>query len=237
MEEKLGPIDVWVNNAMTSVFAPFTEVTTEEFERVTRVTYLGAVHGTLSALRRMKPRDRGTIVQVGSALAYRSIPLQSAYCGAKAGVRGFTDSIRSELLHDHSRVHVTAVNLPAPPIFQPEVAANAIVFAAAQRRREHNVGFSTWLAIVGGAKLGPGVGDRYLGATGYDAQQTDEPRNELRPDNLFHPVPGDHGAHGPFDRQAKSVSFTSSISEHRLAATLAFALAGVGGIALLKALR
>jgi short-subunit dehydrogenase len=226
IETELGAIDVWVNNAMVSVFAPFSEIEPDEFRRVTEVTYLGVVNGTRAALARMRPRNRGTIVQVGSALAYRSIPLQSAYCGAKAAIRGFTDSIRTELRHDRSDVWITMVQMPAlntpqfgwvrsrlahraqpvPPIFQPEVAARAIVYAATHRRRELYVGWPTIKAIVFGAKLFPGIGDRVLGKSGYASQQTSEPRDANAPDNLFAPVPGDHGAHGAFDARAHETS-------------------------------
>src|SRR5690242_2651519 len=192
VEENLGPIDVWINNAMTSVFSPVKEMTAEEFKRVTEVTYLGFVYGTLSALRRMLPRDRGVIVQVGSALAYRGIPLQAAYCGAKHAIQGFMDSLRCELLHDGSKVQVTMVQMPAlntpqfgwvksrlphraqpvPPIYQPEVAAEAIVWAAHHPRRELYVGFSTVKAIIGN-NIAPWLGDWYLARVGYAAQQTD----------------------------------------------------------------
>src|SRR5688572_26863418 len=234
VEETFGPIDVWVNNAMTSVIGPVKEITADEFRRVTDVTYLGVVHGTLSALRRMLPRDRGVIVQVGSALAYRGIPLQSAYCAAKHAVQGFCDSLRSELLHDGSHVTVTMVRLPAlntpqfdwvksrlpkraqpvPPIFQPEVAARAIVWAAEQRRREVYVGMPTVKAIVGD-KVAPGLLDRILAGMGYDAQQTDEPADPSRPHNLWEPVPGDHGAHGRFDTRARSGSAQVWATQHR----------------------
>ena len=193
VERELGPIDVWVNNAMASVFSPVREMQPEEYRRVTEVTYLGVVHGTLAALRRMLPRDRGTIVQVGSALAYRGIPLQSAYCAAKHAIDGFMDSLRCELIHDGSGVHVTMVHLPAlntpqfrwvksrlprkaqpvPPIYQPEVAAEAIHWAARHRRRELWVGAPTVQAILAN-RVAPGLLDHYLAATGYDAQQTTE---------------------------------------------------------------
>jgi NAD(P)-dependent dehydrogenase (short-subunit alcohol dehydrogenase family) len=231
IESRLGPIDIWINNAMVSVFSPIRQMTAGEFQRVTDVTYLGIVHGTLAALKRMLPRDRGTIVQVGSALAYRGIPLQSAYCAAKHAVQGFTESLRCELMHDGSRVHVTMVQLPAlntpqfswvksrlprepqpvPPIFQPEVAARAIYWAAHHRRREVSVGMPTVAAIVGN-NLAPGVGDWYLARTGYDAQQTDEPVAP-RQDNLWAPVPGDHGAHGSFDARARSFSLQWWLNE------------------------
>jgi short-subunit dehydrogenase len=226
IEEQFGPIDIWVNNAMTSVFSPVKEMEPDEYKRVTEVTYLGVVYGTLAALKRMLPRNRGTIVQVGSALAYRSIPLQSAYCAAKHAIAGFTDSLRCELIHDHSNVHVTMVHMPAlntpqfrwvksrlthkaqpvPPIFQPEIGAKAIYYAAHHHRREVYVGWPTVEAIVAN-KIAPRVLDRYLGRTGYDSQQTSEPEVPDRPDNLWEPVPGDHGAHGVFDNRAHSASY------------------------------
>lgn len=226
VETLLGPIDIWVNNAMTSVFSPIKEMTAEEFKRVTDVTYLGYVHGTLAALKRMLPRDRGTIVHVGSALAYRSIPLQAAYCAAKHAVLGFFASLRTELLHDKSNVQTVMVQMPAlntpqfgwvksrlphkaqpvPPIFQPEMAARAIFHAAHHpERREYYAGWSTVKAIVGN-KLAPSFADRYLARHGYDAQQHDGPDDPNRPNNLWQPVPGDHGAHGSFDDRAHSVS-------------------------------
>lgn len=245
-ERELGPIDVWVNNAMVSVFSPVMQMTEEEFRRVTEVTYLGAVHGTLAALRRMAPRNSGTIVQVGSALAYRAIPLQSAYCAAKHALAGFTESLRTELLHDGIDVHLTMVQLPAlntpqfdwtrsrmprrsqpvPPIFQPEVAADAIVWAATHRRREAYVGWPTVKAIVGD-RLAPGLLDRYLARIGYDAQQTDERAPRDRPDNLFTAVPGDPGAHGRFDDRARTVSWQLAFAKHRVL-TLATLAAGAG---------
>lgn len=226
VEEQLGPIDIWINNAMASVFSPVKEMKPEEYKRVTDVTYLGVVYGTLAALQRMLPRDHGTIVQVGSALAYRSIPLQSAYCAAKHAIAGFTDSLRCELIHDKSKVRVTMVQMPAlntpqfgwvksrlkhkakpvPPIFQPEVGARAIYWAAHHDRRELYVGWPTVEAIIGN-KLAPGVLDRYLGKNGYQSQQTSEPEDPSRPDNLWKPVPGDHGAHGAFDSEAHQISW------------------------------
>src|SRR5205085_6417005 len=211
VEEQLGPIDIWVNNAIASVFSPVKEMEPKEYQRVTEVTYLGVVYGTLAALKRMLRRDRGTIVQVGSALAYRSIPLQSAYCAAKHAIAGFTDSLRCELIHQKSRVHVTMVQMPAlntpqfgwvksrlphkaqpvPPIFEPEVAARAIYFAAHHRRREVWVGSSTLKAILG-QKFAPGVADRYLGRHGYAAQQYDGREDPARPNNLWKTVPGEH---------------------------------------------
>ncbi|HXG67375.1 MAG TPA: SDR family oxidoreductase [Blastocatellia bacterium] len=246
VEQELGPIDVWVNNAMVSVFSPVKKMTAAEFKRVTDVTYLGVVHGTLAALKRMLPRDRGAIVQVGSALAYRGIPLQAAYCAAKHAVQGFVDSLRSELIHDGSNVHVTMVQLPAlntpqfdwvksrlpnkaqpvPPIFQPEVAARAIYYAAHHERREMYVGLPTVKAIVGN-KLVPGLADRYLAHNGYESQQTDEPENPDRPDNLWQPVGGDHGAHGRFDDRAADYSLQSWANMHR--GLLALAGLGIAG--------
>jgi NAD(P)-dependent dehydrogenase (short-subunit alcohol dehydrogenase family) len=222
IEEALGPIDVWVNDAFTSVFAPFTEITAEEFKRVTEVSYLGFVYGTMAALTRMRPRGRGTIVQVGSALGSRSIPLQSAYCGAKHAINGFTSSLRCELLHEKSGVQVTVVQMPAvntpqfswvrsrlpnhpqpvPPIYQPEVAARGVVFAADHpRRKEYWVGGSTVATIVAN-KLAPALLDRYLARTGYGAQQTAQPADPGQPDNLSHPADGiggrDYSTHGVF---------------------------------------
>ena len=236
LETTFGPIDVWINNAMASVFSPVIEMSPDEYRRVTEVTYLGVVHGTLAALRRMKPRNRGVIVQVGSALAYRGIPLQSAYCAAKHAVEGFCDSLRSELLHDGSTVKVTMVQLPAlntpqfdwvksrlrgraqpvPPIFQPEIAADAIVWAADHPRREYFVGFPTVEAIVGD-RIAAGLGDRYLARNGYAAQQTEEPEDPNRPHNLWHPVDEDRdfGAHGRFDNAARSTSLELAFSKHR----------------------
>ncbi len=227
VEEKFGPIDVWVNDAMCSVFSPIKEMTADEFKRVTEVTYLGFVYGSLAALKRMLPRDQGVIVQVGSALAYRGIPLQAAYCGAKHAIQGFCDSLRCELIHDGSKVRVVMVQMPAlntpqfswvksrlprkpqpvPPIFQPEVAADAIVYAAHNNRREVYVGMPTVEAIVGN-KIAPALLDHYLGATGYNAQQTSEPVSPERRDNLLAPVDDerDHGAHGSFDVRASSWS-------------------------------
>jgi NAD(P)-dependent dehydrogenase (short-subunit alcohol dehydrogenase family) len=246
VEEEFGPIDIWVNNAMVSVFSPVKEMTAEEFTRVTEVTYLGAVYGTLTALRRMLPRDRGCIVQVGSALAYRSIPLQSAYCGAKHAIQGFTQSVRCELLHDKSNVRITMVQLPAmntpqfswvksrlphkpqpvPPIYQPEIAADTIVYAAHHDRREIQVGLPTVVAIEGN-KIIPGMLDQYLARTNYEVQQTDEPVEADRRDNLWSPVPGDHGAHGSFDEQAHTFSAQSWLNKHRGW----LLLAGVTGVA------
>jgi NAD(P)-dependent dehydrogenase (short-subunit alcohol dehydrogenase family) len=247
---ELGPIDVWVNDAMATIFSPVHEIAPEEFRRTTEVTYLGQVYGTMAALKRMIPRDQGTIVQVGSALAYRGIPLQAAYCGAKHAVRGFTDSLRCELMHDKRNVHVTTVHLPGmnttqfglvrlrmpkrprpvAPVYQPEVAADAIVWAAEHpHRRELWVGGSTVMTIVGN-KLAPWVADRYLARTGYGGQQTDQPADDHRKqtDYLFSPVPGDHGAHGPFGDEAKPHSRQVWLAEHRRALAAA---AGAGAAA------
>jgi NAD(P)-dependent dehydrogenase (short-subunit alcohol dehydrogenase family) len=250
IEAELGPIDVWVNDAMESVFAPVLETSADEYRRVTEVNYLGYVHGTLAALRRMEARDAGVIVQVGSALAYRSIPLQSAYCATKHAIVGFTDSLRCELMHDGSRVRVTAVHLPAlntpqfgwvrsrlprqarpvPPIFEPEVAARAIVRAATHPERETFVGGSTLLAVWG-QRLVPGLLDWYLARTGYAAQQTDEPQPR-RPDNLERPLDraADRGAHGRFGREAKSRSLAFELSSHRTAIAAGMVAAALVGI-------
>jgi short-subunit dehydrogenase len=252
VEQELGPIDVWVNAAMTSVLAPIEAVTPDEVRRVTEVTYLGTVHGTMAALAMMRPRDRGTIVQVGSALAYRSIPLQAAYCAAKAAARGFSDSLRCELLHDRSDIRVTMVHLPAtntpqfswvrsrlpraaqpvPPIYQPEIAAQAIVWAAEHDRRELLVGWPTWFAIFG-QRVAPGLLDRYLANAGWDAQQTDEPMAGRPPDNLERPVAADVGAHGAFDDAASTLSPLLWADLHRgsVAAATAATAALVGGAA------
>ena len=234
IEIDLGKIDIWINNAMASVFSPIKEMMPEEFRRVTEVTYLGCVYGTLAALKRMLPRNQGTIVQVGSALAYRGIPLQSAYCAAKHAIQGFCDSLRCELIHDNSKVKVTMLQMPAlntpqfgwvksrlprkaqpvPPIFQPEVAAEAIYFAAHNPRREFYVGFPSVKAIVAN-KIAPGLLDHYLARHGYDSQQYDGAEDPNRPDNLWQPVLGDHGAHGCFDERAQSWSPQLWTSEHR----------------------
>jgi NAD(P)-dependent dehydrogenase (short-subunit alcohol dehydrogenase family) len=254
VEEKFGPIEVWVNNAMASVFSPIKDTPAEEFRRVTEVTYLGYVHGTLAALKRMLPRDRGVIVQVGSALAYRGIPLQAAYCASKHAIQGFCDSLRCELLHDGSNVRVTMVQLsafntpqfgwvksrlpgkaqPVPPIFQPEIAADAIVYASRHPRREFVVGWPSLKAIVGN-KIAPGYADHVLARQGYDAQQLDEPENPSRRDNLWEPVPGDHGAHGSFDKRARERSIQWTLSKHRK--VVAAAVVGIGAAALLVQFR
>jgi NAD(P)-dependent dehydrogenase (short-subunit alcohol dehydrogenase family) len=234
VDDAFGPPDVWINNAMASVFSPVTETRPDEFARVTGVTYLGAVYGTLAALRRMSPRNRGAIVQVGSALAYRGIPLQSAYCAAKHALQGFCDSLRAELLHDRSGITLSMVQLPAlntpqfdwvksrlpnraqpvPPIFQPEVAARAIMWAADTGRREVFVGGPTVTAILGN-RLAAGLLDRYLASAGYESQQTGEPADPNQPHNLWQPVAGDHGAHGRFDHRARSSSWQLWASMHR----------------------
>jgi NAD(P)-dependent dehydrogenase (short-subunit alcohol dehydrogenase family) len=224
VEADLGPIDVWVNNAMVTSLSRFEEMEPDEFQRVTDVTYHGVVHGTRAALRRMRPRDRGVVVQVGSSLAYRGIPLQSAYCGAKHAIQGFTESVRCELLHDGSKIHLTMVQLPAlntpqftmarnrlprhpmpvAPIYQPEVAADGIVWASEHRRREVWVGASTPAVIVGNA-LVPTAADHFLARTGFDGQQSDMPPDG-GPDYLFAPRPGDHGTHGRFGEMARDSS-------------------------------
>lgn len=248
VERELGPIDIWVNDAMTSVFSPIKEMTAEEFKRVTEVTYLGYVYGTLAALKRMLPRDRGTIVHVGSALAYRSIPLQAAYCASKHAVLGFYAALRTELLHDKSNVHTTMVQMPAfntpqfgwvksrlprkaqpvPPIYQPEVAARAVYYAAHHpKRREYYPAFSSVKAIVGN-KLVPSFADHYLARNGYEAQQYDGHEDPTRPNNLWEPVPGDHGAHGAFDDRARDSSVELWLETHVkwLAAAAAAGLLG-----------
>ncbi len=248
VERELGPISVWVNCAMTSVFSPFKEMSAEEFNRVIQVTLMGYVHGTMAALKRMLPRDSGTIVQVGSALAYRGIPLQSAYCAAKHGIQGLQDSLRAELLHEGSKVHITMVQMPAmntphfswvktrlpneaqpvPPIYQPEVAAEGVWYAAHARRREIWVGKSTALAIMGN-KLLPWLGDRYLARTGYKSQQTDEPKEPGKPDNLWEPVPGHQAAHGSFDERSSERSWQLWLTRNRrLAAGIPLLAIGAG---------
>jgi NAD(P)-dependent dehydrogenase (short-subunit alcohol dehydrogenase family) len=253
VEDELGPIDVWVNNAFTSVFAPFTAVKPDEFQRVTEVSYLGYVYGTRAALDRMLPRDRGTIVQVGSALAYRGIPLQTAYCGAKHAIQGFNEALRCELRHDHSRVRTTMVQLPAvntpqfdwvlsrlrrhaqpvPPIYHPEVAARAIVYAADHpNRREYWVGGSTVATLLANAVV-PGLLDRYLARTGYRGQQTDQPRAPDQPANLWRPADSDadHGAHGDFDDRAHRGSAQVWASQHHGLLVGAAGAVAVGALA------
>ncbi len=259
-EQELGPIDIWVNDAMTTIFAPFLQIKPDEFKRATEVTYLGQVYGTMAALKRMHARNSGAIVQVGSALSYRSIPLQSPYCGAKHAIVGFTDSIRSELIHDKSAVHLTVVLLPAmntpqftwcrtrlpnhpqpvPPIFEPAVAARAIVWAASHKRREVYVGFPTVKAVYGN-ELAPSFADRYLGKHGYKGQQTSQPVNPDRPDNLFAPVDADLGTEGIFKDRAKNFSIQSfldlqsmTLLRHRGLATSAALMAAGLLVATLK---
>ena len=253
IEEHLGPIDVWVNNAMTTVFAFLDDIEPGEFERATRVTYLGAVWGTKVALARMLPRDRGTIVQIGSALAYRGIPLQAPYCGAKHAMKGMFESLRCELRHRGSKVHVTMVQLPGmntpqfdhclskmprhpmpvPPIYEPEVAARAVYWAAHHRRRELYVGFPTVYTIIGN-KLAPWLAERYLARTAVDGQQTDERFDGAAAANLFEPVDADHdeGAHGTFDAKSHTHSEQAWLSRHRRASGLAAAFAGGAAAAL-----
>ena len=258
VEEAFGPIDVWVNDAMVSVFSPVKEMTPEDYKRVTDVLYLGTVHGTLAALRRMMRRERGegkgTIIQIGSALAYRSIPLQSAYCACKHAINGFTDSLRCELIHDGSEVKITSIHMPAmnttqfdwvksrlpnepqpvPPIYEPEVAAQVVVAAGLARspRREYWVGAPTVAAIVG-QKFIPGVLDRYLGRTGYESQQIQgEPRDPNAPDDLYHYVPGVHSARGKFGDRSKRTSAEVFFTLHRhwFAAAAALVLAAGGAL-------
>jgi NAD(P)-dependent dehydrogenase (short-subunit alcohol dehydrogenase family) len=249
VEKDLGPIDVWVNVAFTSVFAPLEQIRPEEFRRVTEVSYLGYVYGTMAALAHMRPRDRGTIVQVGSTLAYRGIPLQTAYCGAKHAIQGFHESLRCELLHERSRVRVTMVQMPAvntpqfswvlsrlprhaqpvPPIYQPEVAARAVLHAADHpNRREYWVGGSTAATLAANA-IAPGLLDRYLARTGFDSQQTDRTQDPHAPANLWHPADGpdghDFGAHGVFDDRSSARSAQLWASQHH--GLLAGAAAGV----------
>ncbi len=255
-EATLGPVDIWVNAAFTTVFSPFQELTPEEYRRVTEVCYLGFVHGTMAALKRMRPRDRGTIVQVGSALAYRGVPLQSAYCGAKHAIQGFHESLRCELLHERSGVHTTMVQLPAvntpqfswgrsrltqhpqpmPPIYQPEMAARAILHAGDHpRRREHWVGGSTVVTLIADA-LAPGLLDRYLARVGYQVQQTDQVDDPRRAENLWKPadVREDYGAHGVFDRFAHARGVQPWASRHHGALALAAAGTAAFGRRLLR---
>ncbi|HZV52846.1 MAG TPA: SDR family oxidoreductase [Candidatus Dormibacteraeota bacterium] len=248
VETELGPIDVWVNDAMSTIFAPFVEIRPEEFRRATEVTYLGTVYGTMAALKRMVPRDRGTVVQVGSALAYRAIPLQSAYCGAKFGIRGFTGSVRTELMHRKSRVWITMVQLPAvntpqfnwclsrlprhpqpvPPIYQPEVPAEAVYYAAHHRRREVICGGMA-LAVVLGSTFFPGLADRYMARTGVRSQQVEDmPSPPDRPSNLFQPVEELAATHGIFDRRSHERSYQTWATTHRPAVAVAGVLAGLG---------
>jgi NAD(P)-dependent dehydrogenase (short-subunit alcohol dehydrogenase family) len=249
VEDSFGPIDIWINNAMATVFSPVSDISPDEYRRVTEVTYLGAVWGTMAALRRMRERNRGVIVQVSSALGYRSIPLQGAYCGAKHALRGFTASLRSELEHAHSRIHITMVHMPAlntpqftwgrthmpyqpkpvPPIFQPEVAADAIHWAAHNRRRDVFVGLSS-LIPVWANRIAPGIADWYLARAAWRSQHTNQRVEPGRVDNLWTPVGGDHGAHGNFDRVALDHSLQQWVTRNR--GWIALACAAAGGWAL-----
>ncbi len=260
-ETQFGPTDVWVNVAFASVFAPFTEISPDEFRRVTEVCYLGFVYGTMAALKRMKPRDHGTIVQVGSALGARAIPLQSAYCGSKHAVNGFTESVRCELLHDHSNVRITVAQMPAlntpqfnwvrsrlprhpqpvPPIYQPEVAARGVAYAADHPgRKQYWVGGTT-AATIAAQKLAAPLLDRYLARTGYGSQQTGDEVSPDRPDNLWEPLDGadgrDHGAHGGFGDNSHGRSLQLWVSQHRAPAGGAAAAAVVAGVFAGRALR
>lgn len=245
VERELGPIDIWVNNAMATIFSPVEKISPDEFRRATDVTYHGSVWGIMAALKYMRPRNRGTIVQVGSALAYRSIPLQAPYCGAKSAIRGFIDSLRSELLHDKLDIKITMVQLsafntpqfdwarshmpyqaqPVPPIFQPELAGEAIVKAAYSNRREFAVGFPAIKAMIAN-KFFPGLIDKILAKRGYEGQMTEEPTDPHRRDNLFEPMRGDFGTHGRFDAIAKQESLQYQLSSKRgpaIAASIAAA--------------
>jgi short-subunit dehydrogenase len=249
VEQRFGQIDVWVNDAMATVFAQFIHLEPEEFKRATEVTYLGTVYGTMVALSRMKPRDHGTIIQVGSALSYRAIPLQAAYCGSKFAIRGFTDSVRVELMHDKSSVHLTMVQLPGlnttqfswcrskmpdhpqpvPPIYQPEIPAEAVYWASRHHRREVWVGASAVLAILGN-RVAPSLADRYLARTGFKGQQMQgKPVSRDRPDNLYEPLPQLAATHGIFDDQAKTRSPQMWMATHR--PVVFGALAGVAAAA------
>ena len=256
IERELGPIDIWVNVAMATVFAPVKSLTAAEIERATKVTYLGQVHGMMAALKRMRTRNRGTIINVGSALAYRGIPLQAAYCGAKFAIRGFTDSLRSEIIHDGLDIHLGMVDLPAvntpqfdwalnktghkampvPPIFQPEVAARAIFFAATHRRRQLWVGFPTVKTVLA-SRMAPTLVDKYLAKAGYSGQLTDQSTGPDAPSNLFEPVPGPYAAHGRFDGDARSTSWEMFSERHRTAvvAIAALGAAYLAGRALRRA--
>jgi short-subunit dehydrogenase len=247
IEEKLGPIDIWINNAMVSVFGPLKKMTADEFKRVTDVTYLGQVYGTMSALKKMLPLNKGKIILIGSALAYRGIPLQSAYCGAKHGIHGFFESLRSELIHDKSNVQLSMVQMPAMnttqfsfvknylpnkpkpmgAIFEPEAAARAVIYAAKHDEREIYYGFSTFKTVLGNKVL-PGWLDKYLAETCYEGQQTDEPDNKNRANNLWEPIPGDHGARGPFNKTAKGFSPLFIAKKHKWMAVAAVSALVIG---------
>ncbi|OYV33448.1 MAG: short-chain dehydrogenase [Rhodospirillales bacterium 20-64-7] len=247
IEDELGPIDVWVNDAMATVFSPVADITAEEFARATQVTYLGTVHGTMSAMKRMRGRNRGTLINIGSALAYRSVPLQAVYCGAKSAIRGFTDSLRCEVLHDKLNIHVTMVHLPAvntpqfgwaknrtghrarpvAPVYQPEVIARAVHFASHSHRREVWVGYPTVMAILAN-RIAPGLADRYLAKTGYSGQMLAETKSPDAPSNLYEPVQADVAAHGDFDDEARNSSWEMFTTEHRALAYAAAAVALYG---------
>jgi len=251
VNEVFGRIDVWINNAMATVFAPVAQTTAEEYRRVTEVTYLGYVHGTLAALRRMRPRDEGTIVQIGSALAYRSIPLQSAYCAAKAAVRGFTDSLRTELLHDSSAVRLCMLQLPAvntpqavrqrnklprqaqpmPPLFSPESIAESVIWAIEHGPREMLIGGPT-VQAVWGQKFVPALLDRYLASKGFDPQMADEPNDQHGRDILFAPLPGDPGAHGPYRDREREADLQMRLRPHTKAIAAAMGLIGLAAYGL-----
>jgi NAD(P)-dependent dehydrogenase (short-subunit alcohol dehydrogenase family) len=254
VEEALGPIDIWINNAMTTVFGWFDDIEPEEFERATDVTYHGYVWGTRAALGHMQPRDRGTIVQVGSAMAYRGIPLQAPYCGAKHAIKGFQESLRTELRAKGSKVHLTMVQLPGlntpqfeharakmpkvpmpvPPAYQPEVAADAVHFAAHRRRREVWVGVPTVYTILGN-KIAPGIAERYLAKTGIKSQQTDKPLGEkVRPGNLFDAPGVDEGAHGPYDDMAHDRSLQLMATKHKRALGAGVAGAAAAAVAIAR---
>jgi short-subunit dehydrogenase len=246
-ERVFGPIDVWINNAMVSMYSPFMKMTADEFRHIVEVTFLGQVYGAHSALQRMKPRDKGVIIHVGSALAFRSIPLQSAYCASKHAIQGFTESLRSELIHEKSNVRITVVNMPAlnttqftwtknnmphkarptGTIFQPEVAADAILFAAENNRREIMVGYTTVEATLG-EKVIPGLLDHYLAKAAWNGAMLPEPNDPNSPNNFWEPLAGDHGSHGQFDGLARSHSIQLWASKHRGTVFGSLALAGLG---------
>ncbi len=251
-EQEFGPIDLWVNNAMVSMYSPFMKMLPDEFRHIVEVTFLGNVYGTQCALQRMMPRNRGAIIQVGSALAFRSIPLQSAYCASKHAIQRFTESIRSELIHQKSNVRVSVVNMPAlnttqfvwtknkmphkarptGTIFQPEVAAEAILFAAEHNRREIMVGYTTVEATLG-EKVIPGLLDHYLATAAWEGSMLPEPADPNHKDNFWEPLPGDHGSHGPFDRKARRFSPQLWATEHRAALLGGLLIAGLGLSALM----
>ena len=251
VERELGPIDLWINNAMVSMYSPFMKMSPEEFKHIVEVTFLGSVYGTQCALRRMMPRNRGVIIQVGSALAFRSIPLQSAYCASKHATQGFTESIRCELIHEKSDVRISVVNMPAlnttqflwsknkmprkarPPgtIFQPEVAAEAILFAAEHNRRQMMVGYPTVEATLG-EKIIPGLLDHYLAKAAWEGSMLPEPADADQPDNFWQPLPGDHGSHGPFDHRARAYSPLFWATKNRATLLGGFVLAVIGASAI-----